>query len=408
MDNIKWVLNTMPKCDDTKELSLMSIASAKRTLAFHSEFPEYSETPLADLRELAELLGLSRVFVKDESFRFGLNAFKVLGGSYAIALSISEAAGIPLSELGYGDLTSDELRKKTGVLTFFTATDGNHGRGVAWAASQLGHKSIVLMPKGTSQSRFDNIRLEGAEVTIEDLNYDDCVRKAAKLASEASNGVLVQDTAWEGYEEIPARIMQGYGTMAAEADTQIEDAESEPPTHIFLQAGVGTLAGAITAYFINKYRDNPPFIVIAEANKADCHYRSALKGDGTPYTVGGAMDTIMAGLACGEPSVSSWKILKNRAKLFVSCPDWVAAQGMRILGAPLAGDPRVISGESGAVTAGLLASIMRGGKLSPLKEAVGLNGTSRVLLFSTEGDTDPDNYRRVVWDGCCAAPDFGG
>jgi diaminopropionate ammonia-lyase len=404
MDGIKWTLNSMANFSD-EGLSVMSREAAERTMAFHSAFPEYSETPLADLRGLAAFLGLSRVFIKDESKRFGLQAFKVLGGSYAIAASIAKAAGVPLPGLCLGGPAFGGLTEKTGVLTFFTATDGNHGRGVAWAAKRLGHRAVVLMPKGTTKSRLENIKREGAEVTIEDLNYDECVRKAARLASEAPNGVLVQDTAWEGYEEIPSLIMQGYGTMAAEADREMAAEGANPPTHIFLQAGVGTLAGAVAAYFANKYREKPPIVAVVEADKADCHYRSALASDGEPHAAGGDMNTMMAGLACGEPNIASWKILRNWARCFVSCPDWVAAQGMRVLGAPLEGDARIISGESGAVTAGLLYFIMRDERLADLREAMQLGVSSNVLLFSTEGDTDPENYRRVVWDGYCAAPE---
>ena len=173
-----------------------------------------------------------------------------------------------------------ELRKEFGQATFFTATDGNHGRGVAWAAKRLGQKAVVRMPKGTTKTRFDNIAKEGATVTIEEVNYDDCVRMAAAEAAKTEHGIIVQDTAWDGYEEIPSWIMQGYGTMVMEADQQLKEAGIDRPTHVFVQAGVGSLAGAVVGYFAHKYKENPPVMVVCEASAADCLYRSAMKESG--------------------------------------------------------------------------------------------------------------------------------
>jgi diaminopropionate ammonia-lyase len=337
--------------------------------------------------------------MKDESYRFGLNAFKVLGGSFAIAKYIAKQTGKDVSELPYSVLTSDGLREAFGQATFFTATDGNHGRGVAWAAHKLGQKSVVYMPKGSTLTRFNNIKAEGASVTIEEVNYDECVRMAAEAASRTKNGIVVQDTAWEGYEEIPAWIMQGYGTMALEANEQLEENGCDRPTHVFVQAGVGSLAGAVQGYFANRYLKNPPIVVVVEADAADCLYQGAKAGDGNIRTVGGDMQTIMAGLACGEPNTISWDILKNHVDTFVSAPDWTAARGMRMLAAPLKGDAPVTSGESGAAPFGVLACIMLLEEYKDLKEHLGLNKDSRVLLFSTEGDTDPDRYKAIVWEG---------
>ena len=397
-DSIKWVANRMPKSDD-RQLSIMSLGNVAKARFFHSSFPQYSITPLARLDGMAKYLGLGGLFVKDESFRFGLNAFKVLGGSFAMASYIAEQTGRPVSDMTYDYLTSDELARDFGQATFFTATDGNHGRGVAWAANKLGQKAVVHMPKGSVKSRFDNIAAEGAQVTIEDVNYDECVRMAAAEADACENGVIVQDTAWEGYEEIPSWIMEGYGTMASEAAEQYAAAGVERPTHVFVQAGVGSLAGAVVGYFANLFPDNPPTFVVMEAEEAACLYKGAVAGDGEPRIVDGDMPTIMAGLACGEPNTLGWDILRNHVSVFVACPNWVAAKGMRVLGAPLAGDPRVISGESGAVGAGLIATIMESDEYADLREAIGLTEQSSVLLFSTEGDTDPVNYRKVVWDG---------
>ena len=400
MNKIKWASNTMPKTED-KELAIMDLKNVQTAMNFHKSFPQYSVTPLVRLKELAELCGIKEIFVKDEAWRFGLHAFKVLGGSFAMARHIAKITGRDISELTYEKLTSPEIKKETGELTFFSATDGNHGRGVAWSANKLGQKSVILMPKGSAKMRLDNILREGAKATIEEENYDECVRMAAKLAEDTQGGVMVQDTAWPGYEEIPAWIMQGYGTMAMEADNQMEDLNTNPPTHVIVQAGVGSLAGAVVGYFANKYPDNPPIFIVAESDQADCLYRSAITGDGSIKTVDGDMQTIMAGLACGEPNTSSWQILKDKVGVFASCPDWVAARGMRILGMPVRGDSVIISGESGAVTTGLLAYAMMDEEVKPLREAMKLDKDSRVLLFSTEGNTDRENYRHILWDGGC-------
>lgn len=398
MDAIKWVANRMPPSED-RNLPVMSLECVEKARSFHRSFPQYSITPLARLDGMAGVLGLGGVYVKDESYRFGLNAFKVLGGSFAMAQYIAQQMGRDVSEMTYDYLTGEKLKEEFGQATFFTATDGNHGRGVAWAANKLGQKAVVHMPKGSTKPRFDNIAKEGATVTIEEVNYDECVRMAAAEAAATKNGVVVQDTAWDGYEEIPAWIMQGYGTMAGEAAEQLGENGVSRPTHVFVQAGVGSLAGAVVGYFANRYPENPPKFVVMEAQAADCLYQGALAADGDLRIVDGDLQTIMAGLACGEPNTISWDILRNHTAAFVSCPDWVAAKGMRMLGAPVKGDPAVTSGESGAVGMGLLATLMLGDDHKDLRDALGLDETSQVLMFSTEGDTDPEKYRRVVWGG---------
>ena len=397
---ILWAVNKMPKTDD-KNLPIMGLEEIKKARTFHESFPQYSETPLTKLPHMASYLGVKEVYVKDESYRFGLNAFKVLGGSFAMARYIAKETGKDVSELPYSVLTSEQLRKEFGQATFFTATDGNHGRGVAWAANKLGQKAVVLMPKGSTQTRLNNILKEGAKATIEEENYDECVRMANAMAEKTENGVMVQDTAWDGYEEIPAWIMQGYGTMANEADDQLHEAGCERPTHVFIQAGVGSLAGAVQGFFANRYPENPPKVVVVEAAPAACLYKGACAKDGAIRIVDGDMVTIMAGLACGEPNTVSWDILRNHADAFVSCPDWVSANGTRIYSSPMKGDERVISGESGSVTMGLVAAIMTKPELKELKEALKLDENSQVLLVSSEGDTDPDRYREIVWEGLC-------
>lgn len=375
-------------------LNFLNLESAKKVRSFHASFPVYRETPLVELKNTAKAIGLGSIYVKDESYRFGLNAFKVLGGSYAIGNYLAKRLGKSITEMPYDKLISEEVRKELGNITFVTATDGNHGRGVAWTAKQLQQKSVVYMPKGSAEERLMNIRAEGADASITDLNYDEAVRLANTQADQ-KGWVMVQDTAWEGYEDIPGWIMQGYGTMGYEAYTQLP----EKPTHIFLQAGVGSMAGAVAGFFAAAYGEDRPIITIVEPNKADCIFRTAEAADGTLHFVTGDMDTIMAGLACGEPCSIGWNVLRDYADNFISCPDYTAAQGMRLLGNPEAGDTKVISGESGASAFGCVAEIMRDPSLAELRTKLKLDENSRVLFFSTEGDTDKENYKSIVWDG---------
>ena len=397
-DGLKWTVNHVPGSDD-KFLDLMAEVNVTTANELPKSFPQYSVTPLQKLSALASYLGVKGIYCKDESYRFGLNAFKVLGGSYAMGRYIAKELGRDISQLPYNVLSSDKLREEFGQATFFTATDGNHGRGVAWAAKRLGQKAVVRMPKGTTKTRFDNIAKEGAEVTIEEVNYDDCVRMAAAEAAKTEHGIIVQDTAWAGYEEIPSWIMQGYGTLVLEADKQLKENGVDRPTHVFVQAGVGSLAGAVVGYFAHKYKENPPVMVVCEASAADCLYRSAVQADGNLVNVTGDLQTIMAGLACGEGNTIGWDILKNHVTVFASCPDWMSAKATRIYANPLENDPHIISGESGSVPLGLAYTALHDEDAKDLKEALKLDENSNILVISTEGDTDPVRYREIVWDG---------
>ena len=378
----------------------LGLISAQDALRFHQSFPQYHQTPLARLSGYAARTGVKDIFVKDESYRFGLSSFKVLGGSYAIGSLLADKLGNSLHALTFSDLTSESAHRRLGACTFVSATDGNHGRGIAWTATQLHQHSHILMPKGSSPMRLKHIQDAGAEASITDLNYDDAVREAARLAQE--NGwILVQDTAWPGYERIPRLIMQGYQTMSLETFQQLG---THRPTHIFIQAGVGSLAASVLEFFHDVYADCPPVMTVVEPDKADCIFRTAKANDGTLHSVKGDMNTIMAGLACGEPSTIAWDILKERADYFLSIPDYAAAQGMRILGNPLPGDPKVISGESGASSFGALTEILCNQSYGSVRKALGITRDSVLLFFSSEGDTDPDAYRKIVWDGLYPHP----
>ena len=377
-----------------EDISFFNVEEAGKARKFHNTFSMYQETPLVSLQNLAEKLQVKSIYLKDESKRFGLNAFKVLGASYAIANEIGRRIGKEITELSAESILSKETKEKIGDITFVTATDGNHGRGVAWTANKLGQKSVVYMPKGSALERLENIRAEGAEAEITDMNYDDAVRLAQKMAEE-KGWIVVQDTAWEGYEDIPRWIMQGYTTMGHEIMEQIP----EKPTHIFLQAGVGSMAGAMTGFFSNLYKEDKPIIVIVEPAKADCLFQTAKADDGKLHTVTGDMDTIMAGLACGEPCTIGWDVLKGYADAFIRCPEYAAADGMRILASPVKGDTAVTAGESGAAAFGCMANILMDQDLVEWKKLLKLDGNAKILCISTEGDTDQKNYQDVVWGG---------
>lgn len=385
------------KTPGTYDISFLNEEVAKEILAYHSSFPMYKQTPLADLKNLAGELGVKDIFVKDESYRFGLNAFKVLGGSYALGKIVAERLGMDLKDLPFERLISDEIREKLGEVTFVTATDGNHGRGVAWTANQLKQKSIVYMPAGSAQERADNIAKEGAEVIITDVNYDEAVRMANERAENNEGYVMVQDTAWDGYEKIPLWIMQGYMTMAYEIEKELRSMKKKP-THVFLQAGVGSLASAVTGFFANMYPgDEKPIVTIVEPEVVACIYESAVAGE--RKLIGGEYSTIMAGLACGEPNTVGLKVLFDYADNFIAAADKYAAYGMRVLGNPLGDDLRVISGESGAAPFGVITKVLSDPDLKEVKETLKIDEDSVLLFISTEGDTDRKNYDDIVWDG---------
>lgn len=367
-------------------------AEAQKARHFHSTIKGYQPTPLLALDAFAQTLGVSKVLVKDESQRFGLNAFKMLGGSYAIARLLCERYDINIA-----DFTIEKFRAHGyPQITFATTTDGNHGRGVAWSARELDQNAVIYMPQGSTQERQDHITQLGAECIVTDMNYDDTVRYSLRIAME-NDWEVVQDTSWDGYTRIPTWIMQGYSTLADEAVEQMHAMGLERPTHVFLQAGVGALAAGVLGYLVDVFGAKKLHTVIVEPELASCLYLSGIKGE--IVKVGGRMATIMAGLACGEPNPIGWPLLRDCVSQFVSCADNVAALGMRVLGNPIDEDPRIVSGESGAIGMGVLSAV----HFSPDREALlrqfKLDRNSVVLLINTEGDTDQRSYRDVVWGG---------
>ena len=383
-----------PKSD----ISFLDEQTARSAEQFHRSFPQYTPTPLVTLDHLAKLFGVEKIYVKDESKRFDLNAFKVLGGSFAIGRYIAQRLGKNIDQLSFAAMTSPEVRAQLGELTFVTATDGNHGRGVAWTANKLGQKSVVYMPRGSAPERLQNIRTLGSDASITDLVYDDTVRLARKRA-EQPNCVLVQDTSWDGYTEVPSWILQGYLTMGQEIVHALKESGQPMPTHLFLQAGVGSMPAAMTGYFANLFGQHKPIITIVEPNRADCIFRTAKAADGKLHFVTEEMRTIMAGLACGEPCPIAWEVIRDYADFCLSIPDYAAARGIRILANPMEGDGRIISGESGASAFGGMSVILSDPQLCALKEQLHIDEHSRLLFISTEGATDRENWQHIVWDG---------
>lgn len=394
MSMIKYAPNTKKNRAFTAETELFSQKEVERVYRFHRSMgSKYNQTPLVCLDAFAQRAGIDKFYVKDESKRGTLKAFKLLGGAYAVANKICKKLGVSVEEIDFEYLKSDDVKKQLGDLVFAAASDGNHGKSVAWAANEFNQKSIVYMPKGTVQDRIDAIEALGGTVVVSDYSYDWCVREVNRLSQEKGWEVVL-DTASEGDAQVATWVMQGYSTMAVEAIGQLGDIT---PTHVFLQAGVGSMAAAMTGVIVNRYKENYPKIFMLEPHQAACYYESGVAGDGNPRSVEGDLDSIAAGLSCGVPNPISWEIIRNFADGFFSCDDHLTANGMRILGNPLAGDERVTAGESGAIGTGFIDYIMAHEK--ELAQKIGLDKNSVVLVFSTEGDTDTKNYRDVVWYG---------
>ncbi|MFW6209458.1 MAG: diaminopropionate ammonia-lyase [Spirochaetota bacterium] len=401
--DIKWVIKKRESKDLQAAREMFPVEVARTSRRFHRQIPGYAMSPLRALPSLAQMFGVGGIWVKDESVRLELNSFKVLGGSFALYRFIQDKLGLADEQMNYDYLTSAEVKRKLGDLTFASATDGNHGRGIAWAAQKLGFKCVIYVHAETSARRIDAIKSYGARVEVIDGNYDDAVRQIVVDAGK-HGWEIISDTSWEGYSKVPGWIMQGYTTMTAEIQEQLSAQGLTKPTHIFVQAGVGALAAAVIGFYHSLFGDEAPKCIVVEPENAACLYHTACVDDGEVHSVEGDLDTIMAGLACGEPSPIAWSVLKETADAFVAVPDYVAARGMRIYATPLAGDPFIVSGESGAVTLGALVSILKENGVEELRDYLGINEDSQILFLNTEGNTDPVQFRRIIWDGSQPVP----
>ena len=374
-------------------------AEAGEARRVHRAIPGYAPTPLVELPGLAAALRLGRVLVKDESHRFGLKAFKALGASYAIA---RWAAGRLRNRLGDErapeSLADGPLPERLGPVTFATATDGNHGRSVAWTARRLGQRAAIFMPAGSAAARVEAIRGEGATVTPVDGDYDAAVRRCADEAAR-HGWQIVSDTAWPGYEEIPRWVADGYLTLFEEVEEQLAGRSLPPPDVVLVQAGVGALPAAAATHYRAAGRTHRPRLVCVEPLAAACFLESIEAGDGEPHAASGDQRTIMAGLACATPSPVAWPLVRDGFDLFVAIDDDHARRAMRRFYRPFDHDPRVTSGESGAAGLGALSALTGLATLATARAEIGLDGSATVLLLNTEGDTDPDHFARVVASG---------
>ena len=340
---------------------------------FHRRLRCYSPTPLISLPKLAKNLGIKELLVKDESKRFRINTFKSLGASYAIAKVISQ-------------------RKKE-KLIFCTATDGNHGRSVAWAARNSRQKSVVYVPKYTTEQRIKNIKKHGAEVIIVDGDYDEAVA-TAREESKKKGYVLIQDNSWEGYTDIPMYIAAGYKTMMTEMENSIHPPEAPLVDFVFLQVGNGTWASSMVAYYRNRYPRKMPTLISVEPAECDCIMESFRNG--TFSKTKKSQETIMTGLRCGTPAMLAWDILKDGIDVFLSIPDTYGIKAMHDFYYPFKTDKQIFAGESGAAGLAGLIAMACDPALQGLKKEIGLNDESRVLVFVTEGVTDSEVFEELI------------
>ena len=366
-------------------ITVLPTAGFRRARSEIAAWPGYVATPLRDLPELASRAGIGTLRLKDKSGRFGLGSVKALGGAYAVAVllcnELARAGVAPAATTA--DLEAGTYRAATQHVTVACATDGNHGRAVAWGAQRFHARCVIFLHAGVSQSRADAIARYGAEIRRVPGTYDDSVRECTRQAAPR-HWHVVSDTAWPGYTEVPRDIMQGYRLMADEAADQWT---GPPPTHVFIQGGVGGAAAAVSVQCRAQF-DPTPALIVVEPDRAACLLASAELGE--PTTIPGDLNTLMAGLACGEPSLLAWQELDRAACAFMAIPDDAAVASMRLLAA--AG---IVAGKSGV--AGLAGCLLAAADPAA-RATLGFDSTSCVLAFSTEGDTDPDLYTRLVGD----------
>jgi diaminopropionate ammonia-lyase len=359
-------------------------------MGFHRHLPDYAATPLVDAPGLAGSLGVGKVWVKDESWRLGLPAFKILGASWAVYRALEERSG-GIGE--WGDV--EELRERLAPLlplTLAAATDGNHGRAVARMARLLGLGARIFVPDDMAQARIEAIRSEGAEVVVVRGTYDEAVARSAEEAD--GRCLVISDTSWPGYEDVPRWVIDGYSTILWEVEDELGRLGEGGPTLVVVQIGVGAFAAAVTRHFRSPDVSPRPKILGVEPARAACALASAEAG-GIVH-LPGPHDSIMAGLNCGSPSVVAWPTISKGIDVFVEIEDRWAREAMRMLAG--AG---IVSGETGAAgLAGLLA-VARDGDRAEL----GLTEEARVLVFNCEGATDPGAYGRILAETDVAAPD---
>ena len=392
LDNVQSVLNQNANLHlpyGSQHVEILGGKNFERAKDLIEKWPNYKKSPLTALSKLAQQINVAEVYYKDESERFGLSSFKALGGAYAVSrLLIKEInQHYPDVVVTTEDLVSKKYLHITQQMTVSCATDGNHGRSVAWGAQSFGCQCIIYIHSTVSQGRADAIAFYGAQVIRTSGNYDDAVRQADEDAKKHGRFV-VSDTSYAGYLDVPKDVMQGYAVMADEVLDQLP--KNQKLTHVFLQGGVGGLAAAVTAHLWEKLEQDKPLFIVVEPEQAACLYESAKKGE--PVAVQGDLNTVMAGLACGEVSVLAWTILKDAVSHFMTINDQSALEMMRILAKDAAVSP-IVAGES--AVAGLVGCVAAA--LDPeLRHHFQLNESSKILIIGSEGATDPDLYQSIV------------
>lgn len=349
-----------------------TILAQSKAIDYHRTLPKYNKTPLVSLPHLAAKYGVGNIYVKDEAHRFGLNAFKALGASYAV---------------------HKILEKQPDIETFCTATDGNHGKAVAWASRLAGKKAVVFVPENITSSRIKAIELEGGQVIKVDADYDATCALAEKISLERG-WQLIQDTAWENYEEIPAFIMAGYLTHFQEMEDSLHSLPFPSIDVVFLQSGVSSWAGAATWYYLNRYGSCRPKLVVVEPHEA-AGILASFKA-GKRVRPAGTFETIMAGLNCGIPSLSGWDIIKTGVDISIRIRDQYAQKAICELYYAHGDDEKIIAGESGVGGLAGFINIMTAENMKNVKEELKLSSTSNLLFYNTEGATDPESFNEII------------
>ncbi|MDX8526357.1 diaminopropionate ammonia-lyase [Mesorhizobium sp. MSK_1335] len=345
------------------------------------------ETPLHALPAMADELGIAELHVKDEGQRLGLGSFKALGGAYAVIRLVLEEAGKRLGrDVDVAEIGEPKVREIASSMIFVCATDGNHGRSVAQGAGLVGARSVIFVHAGVSVERVAAIARFGAEIVQVEGGYDHAVREVARVGAERG-WKIVSNTSWPGYERVPGLVMQGYTVIVREALRHL----AEPPTHVFLQAGVGGFAAAIAGHMAVMLGDRRPKAVVVEPRRSACVYASAEAG--RPVTIAHQQPTVMTMLECAEPSLVAWRVLARVGDAFMTVKEEDAVAVMKRLARPLGNDPAIVSGESGGAG---LAGLVRAASDRHMRAALGLDTHSRVLVVNSEGATDPGRYAELV------------
>ncbi|MGX5803961.1 diaminopropionate ammonia-lyase [Bradyrhizobium sp. Arg314] len=370
--------------EDAATLGLAGADEAERFLAARDSD---AETPLYALPALAGELGIGALHIKDEGKRLGLGSFKALGGAYAVMHLVLEESGKRLGRtVDVADLQRPDVEAIAAGMTFACATDGNHGRSVAQGAGLVGARSVIFVHSGVSNERVAAIARFGAEIVRIAGDYDQSVREAARVAAERG-WTVVSDTSWPGYERIPGLVMQGYTVIVREALKRLP----QPPTHVFLQAGVGGFAAAVAGHLAIMLGEERPWAIVVEPARAACVYATAKAG--RPIAIAHSKPTVMAMLECYEPSPVAWRVLSRIGDAFMTVDEEDAVSVMNRLARPVGNDPAIVSGESGGAG---LAGLIRAAGDRKLRAALHLDAGSRVLIINSEGATDPGRYAELV------------